>query len=362
MKVLVLCTTDSMVFNFLIPHIQNMQAKGYTVKIACSVTGDFFLDLRDKYYLDVHEIKFRRSPFSFSNVFAFSQLNRFVKKENFDVIFCHEPVGGAMGRVVGHLNHCKVIYMAHGFHFYKGAPRKMKLFYYIEKFLARWTDILITINKEDYDCSLSFKAKEKVMTSGIGVDTSKFVSSYNKCYIRRELGLADDDIILLSVGELIKRKNHEVVIRALSDIDDKRIHYVIAGDGELFGYLNKMVTSLRLENNVHFLGYRRDVGNLCSSADIFIMPSLQEGLSVALMEAMSCGMPIIASLIRGNVDLIDDGKGGFLVSAKSVDGFVKAIKRLVTDKDIFSKFGSYNRERVKLYDIGNVKLQINSLI
>lgn len=339
-----------------------MQNKGYDVEIACSKTGDFFSELRDNNHLVMHEIMFKRSPFSLANISAFVHLEKLVKERKYDVIFCHEPVGGAMGRIVGHLNRCKVIYMAHGFHFYKGAPLKMKLFYYVEKFLARWTDVLITINKEDYYSSLSFRAKEKVMTNGIGVDTSKFVFSPDSSYLRRELGLADDDVILLSVGELIKRKNHEVVIRALNCIDNAKLHYVIAGDGELSEYLRKIVVNLKLVNRVHFLGYRKDISKLCSSSDIFIMPSLQEGLSVALMEAMSCGKPVIASLIRGNVDLIDEEKGGLLVHAKSVNEYVHAIKILTVDKKKIARFGSYNRDKVKLFDIEKVKVQISSLI
>ena len=121
--------------NFLIPHIQNMQNKGYKVDCACSVTGDFFGILKNRYGFNMYEIGFKRSPFNLKNVSAFCKLNTLVRENNYDIIFCHEPVGGAMGRLVGCINNRKVIYMAHGFHFYKGAPAKMKLFYFVEKFL-----------------------------------------------------------------------------------------------------------------------------------------------------------------------------------------------------------------------------------
>lgn len=362
MKVLVVCTTDSMFTNFLIPHIQNMQRKGYEVECACSVTGEFFSILKNHYGLIMHELNFERSPFSLKNISAFRKLNALVKEKKYDEIFCHEPVGGAMGRLVGHINHCKVVYMAHGFHFYKGAPKKMLLFYFVERFLAQWTDVLITINKEDYLASLAFKAKKKVLTNGIGVDTSKFIYAPDGRYIRKELGLNDQDTILLSVGELIERKNHEPVIRAIKKLNDKTIHFVLAGEGELQEYLQSVVKRLGIENQIHLLGYRRDINKLCNSADIFIMPSLQEGLSVALMEAMSCGKPVIVSNIRGNVDLIDEGRGGYLVSATDVNAYAVAISKLSKNTALQRTFGKYNIEKVKQFDIHKVIQQIDAII
>lgn len=339
-----------------------MQEKGYDVDCACSITGDFFNILKCEYGLKMNEIGFKRNPFNLKNLSAFRNLNDLVKNIKYDVIFCHEPVGGAMGRIVGHLNHCKVVYMAHGFHFYNGAPVKMRLFYIVEKFLAKWTDVLITINQEDYRASLHFGAKNKVLTNGIGVDTSKFTYAPNPLYIRNELGLANQDTILLSVGELIVRKNHETIIRAIKLINNPKLHYVLVGDGELESHIRQVIKALNLEKQVHLLGYRRDISNLCNSCDIYVMPSLQEGLSVALMEAMSCGRPVIASRIRGNVDLIDDKKGGYLVDAKDVEGYAEAISRLSIDDSSQKSFGEYNREKVKQFDLKKVISQIDAII
>jgi glycosyltransferase involved in cell wall biosynthesis len=362
MKILILCTTDSMFTNFLVPHIHNMQNKGYIVECACSVTGDFFSILKEKYGFTMHEINFERNPFNLRNISAFKQLNTLVKQEKYDIIFCHEPVGGAMGRIVGHINHCTVVYMAHGFHFYKGAPSKMRLFYLVEKFLARWTDVLITINKEDYHASLGFRAKEKILTNGIGVDTSKFAYNPDNQYIRNELGLTQQDVILLSVGELIVRKNHEPVIRAIKKLNNPHVHFAIAGDGELTEYLCPLIKELNLEKQVHLLGYRTDINKLCNASDIYIMPSLQEGLSVALMEAMSCGKPVIVSKIRGNVDLVDEEKGGYLVGAKDIDGYKEAILKLISSHDNQFAFGEYNMKKVKNFDIKKAIEQIDSII
>lgn len=360
-RILVVCTTDSMIWNFLVPHIKNLENNGYTVECACSVTGDFFENLQKIHNLTMHRIGFRRSPYSFKNIKALSQLKKIVRERKIDTIFCHEPVGGAIGRIVGHQTKCKVIYMAHGFHFYKGAPRKSKIYYWVEKYLARYTDDLITINQEDYEASLKFKAKRKHLLPGIGIDTTKFLYSPDAMYLRKELSISEQDLILLSIGELIKRKNHETVINAMVRINNPHLHYVIVGDGELEDYLKSRIQELGL-NNVHLLGYRRDINKICNSSDVFIMPSYQEGLSVALMEAMACGLPVIASSIRGNVDLIPSREYGILVAPDDVNGYGEAIEYFSNDRNQRVETGRRNIERVKIFDIKNVEGKLFSII
>ena len=358
-RILIVCTTDSMIWNFLVPHIHELEEKGYYVECACSRTGDFFNNLIQIYNIKMNEIEFERSPYKLKNIKAYNDLIKLIKKKHFDIIFCHEPVGGAMGRLAGHKCGCRVIYMAHGFHFYKGAPKSRKIYYIIEKFLSRYTDILVTINQEDYDASLQFHSKKCYKTNGIGVDTNKFIKNIeDKDYINKEFSLPANAIVLLSVGELIQRKNHIVIIKALEKYKTSNIYYFIVGDGELKKELKNVVDEMGLNNHVYFLGYRTDIGRLCNSADIFAMPSIHEGLSVALMEAMGCGKPIIASKIRGNVDLIDEGKGGFLVDTYDVDCYADKIKQLSNDYNMCQKMGEYNIDRIKMFDIGIVKKQI----
>lgn len=361
-KVLIVCTTDSMITNFLIPHINDLKARGHQVDCACSRTGQFMDMLVNDYHITTHEIDFHRSPFSFANFKALKELNRLVKKVDYDVIFCHEPVGGAMGRVVGHLCGKIVVYMAHGFHFFKGAPKKNYLFYIVEKFLAHWTDVLITINREDYEASQKFVCKNRFILNGIGIDTSKFYYCPNHDYIRRVIRVNNNkNIFCLSVGELIPRKNHETVIRAIAQTSNKNIHYIVAGDGELKEYLYKLSRELGVSDRVHLLGYRTDINQLCNACDIYLLPSLQEGLSVALMEGMATGNAIIASRIRGNVDLIDENKGGILVAPKDIDGYANAISKLAETAEKRDVMGQYNVKKIKEYDIEFVRHQMSEV-
>lgn len=358
-KILIVCTTDSMIWNFLVPHIKMLEKNGYYVECACSITGDFYKKIVDEYKIKMNEIPFQRSPYKLSNLRAYKALCMLIKEKNFDTIFCHEPVGGAIGRIAGHKCKCNVIYMAHGFHFFKGAPKSRFLYYVVEKYLAHYTDILITINQEDYEAALNFKGPKCYKIHGIGVSTTKFTTdnAYN-CYLDKEFNIPSDAIKILSVGELIPRKNHEVIIRALENLKEYNVFYFIAGDGELKQYLQKLIDNLGLNSKVFLLGYRTDISALCNSVDIFALPSVHEGLSVALMEAMGCGKPVIASKIRGNIDLIDEEKGGYLVSTYDVKGYTCAIETLASSRRKCSKYGEYNKIRVKDFDIECVKKEL----
>lgn len=362
-RVLIVCTTDSMIWNFLIPHIKEMEKNGYYVECASSITGDFYHNLVAQHNIKMNEIPFERSPYNMKNIKAYKMLCQLIKRKKFDTIFCHEPVGGAMGRLAGHKCKCKVIYMAHGFHFFKGAPKSRVIYYWVEKLLSYYTDVLITINQEDYNAALKFKEKKCYKINGIGVDTSKFCSDDTfRNYLNLEFNLPDNAVKILSVGELIPRKNHEVIIRAMAKNKNTRVYYFIAGEGELKEYLKRIIKESGLEKNVFLLGYRTDIRQLCNSSDIFAMPSIHEGLSVALMEAMGCGKPIVCSKIRGNVDLIEQGKGGYLCLTTDIDMYAKAIEKLVSSPCKCKKYGDYNQNYVKKFDVSSVREELIRII
>lgn len=358
MKVLILCTTDSMIWNFLVPHIIRLEKEGCQVSCAASETGFFYKELIDK-GIQMNKIPFSRSPYSFSNISAYKKLCALVQKEKYDVIFCHEPVGGAMGRIVGNKYGCRVVYMAHGFHFYKGAPRVSRLYYWVEKILSKKTDLLITINQEDYLASKKFYANKTALVNGIGVDTNKFKNE-NSDYLRKTYNLPDDAIILLSVGELIPRKNHLTIIEAMKSFKGESVYYFIAGDGPLEGDYHKKIEFYHLHSQVYLLGFCRNINDLCNSCDIYVFPSVQEGLSLALMEAMACAKPIVASRIRGNVDLIKDDE--YLVDTYDRLKYVDVIRRLINDSKLRESVGKKNKEIVANFDTSIIEDKLVDLI
>lgn len=302
-----------------------------------------------------------RSIFNLKDIWiGYKNLCRFLETHlDVDIVHCNTPIGGILGRICGHKYHKTVIYMAHGFHFYKGAPLiNRTLFKWIEKLMAHYTDLLITINKEDYKAAQKFTLKKggrAVYVPGIGIDTSLFDKiSIDPVVKKEEIGVPADVHLCLGVGDLNDNKNVVTMIKAISKSPNS-VHLALCGFGPLENKLKKLCKSLNIEERVHFLGFRCDVSELYKAADFLFMASKREGLPRTTMEAMCAGIPCLCSNIRGNIDLIDEGKGGYLVSPLDVDGFAKAIKRLIENPVLRKEMGNYNREKVKAFDIEIVK-------
>lgn len=330
-KVLFVATVvKTHIMEFHVPYLQMFQEQGWETAVAArndyENPEDCVIPYCDKYY----DIPFARNPLHPSNASAYRQLKRVIDEGGYDVIHCHTPVGGMLGRFAArHVKRSgtRIIYTAHGFHFYQGAPILNWLVYYpAERFMAHYTDVLITINQEDYKRAQKFRAGKVCYVPGVGIDLTRFTPQIDAEARKREtdekraeLGLRSDDYVLLSIGELIKRKNHEVVIRAMAKLkttsqeEFRHLQYVICGRGTLEAELRRLAQTLGVQEHVHFLGYRNDICQICHASDLFVFMSLQEGLPVALMEAMACGLPVVCSDIRGNEDLVVDGENGMLI-------------------------------------------------
>lgn len=356
--------------NFMQGTLKAVHKLGYDLYSVCNRTMSSEEQMKkegEEYGLKLLHADIERSPFSRKNLKAYKQLIKIVQENGLEYIHCNTPVGGILGRLIG--KKCKVkkvIYQAHGFHFYKGAPVKNWILYYpIERLLAHWTDAIITINKEDFEMAKNFRLRKKgkvYYVHGVGIDTAEFRRNDSiRQEKRRELNMADDDIIILSVGELNANKNNKVIIEAMSKLKNKKIHYFLCGTGDLKEQMMMQAESCGISENVHFLGFRSDVKELYSAADIFVMPSLREGLSRSLMEAMSAGLPCVVSKIRGNVDLIEEGKGGFLFNPEDTQTIFEKIKMLAGNEELRINMGKHNEKAVLPYDIENVKEEIREM-
>ena len=326
-KVLIVTSVSGFVPQFEMNNVRILQKMGYEVHYAANYNMVGYGT--DNHRLDhtgiiCHQVDFTRSPYNIKrNKKVYLQLKNLMEKENFTLLHCHTPVASVLARLAARQyrkNGMKVMYTAHGFHFFKGAPWKYWcLFYPTERILAHMTDVLITINKEDYLCAKRFcrhtNTKVKYIP-GVGIDlnfwSGKDLKSGEREAIRKEVrehfGLEEDTTGLISVGELIPRKNHEEVIRALvrQKQQGQKFHYFICGHGELQEYLQNLILEWKLSNEVTLLGYcdSNQVRNYLYGMDVFVFPSKQEGLPVALMEAIATGIAVRASNIRGNRDLI----------------------------------------------------------
>jgi glycosyltransferase involved in cell wall biosynthesis len=339
---------------------------GYEVYVGMSRDNpeQLLCDLNIKFY-DEHVY---RNVLAFKdNYIAFKNLMTLLKTGDFEVIHCNTPIGGVVGRLCGKMSKVpKIIYTAHGFHFYKGAPIiNCTIYKWAEVLLAHWTDAIITINNEDFQAAQKFKLRNhgKVYyVPGVGIDTDAYKNmEFNKESIKKNLKLKSDDIVCIATGDLIKRKNYESSIKAIAKTNNTNIHFLICGKGPKLEKLRKLSRDLNIENQIHFLGFRTDIKELLNISDIFLFTSYQEGLPRSLMEAMAAGLPCIASKIRGNVDLIEEGKGGYLLDSYDVEGLAKAIHDVANNEKIRDSMGKNNLQVIKKYDIEKVNVMIKDI-
>ena len=365
MKALVVASIANFITGFEINDIQLLKDLGYEVHCATNFSDareDRLVRLDDLHVIR-HQIDFNRSPVNKSNIVAYRQLKRLFAEERYDLVHCHTPIGGVITRIVGakyRKKGLKILYTAHGFHFFDGAPFKNWVLYYpVEKFLSRFTDILITINKEDYNRALKkFHAKKVQYIPGVGLDTAKFETcQVNKTKKRRELGLKDTEFIILSVGELQDRKNQQIVIEAFRNLNDngrlEGLKYLIVGEGENKEKYQNIIKKYDLDDHVKLLGYRTDIDELCEISDCFIHPSIREGLGIAPLEAMASGLPLLCSNINGIKDYAKNGVTGIVFDPKNAYEVEKAIIRMFSDDEFRRKCSMNNIAIAKKFDIQN---------
>lgn len=371
-KVLITATTASMIDMFNMDNIHILQDMGYQVDVAVNFkqgnTTSYervqeFISELNFLNVGVHQIDFTREVKNIKmHRNAFSALKQLCKSNSYDFIHTQTPIASVLTRVVAKQLGIPVIYMVHGFHFFRGAPKiNWRVYYPIEKYAAKFTDLIITINEEDYQAAKQFKCKKIEYVPGVGVDVNvPSISIHGKNDKKKELGLTNDNI-LISVGELNYGKNHATVIEALSSIKDIDFQYLIVGKGENRELLEKLIVEKDLQGKVKLLGYRQDVQELLQVSTGFVFPSYREGLSKALMEAMSVGLPAIVSEIRGNKDLIDANKGGYLFNPGDSDELRNHIINLLNNKSKQNEFGNYNREKVKNFSKEKVNMEMRRI-
>lgn len=350
------------------PCVDTAHELGYEVWVGINREKPEELSVQCDYPIYLYDSHTYRNIFGFKdNLIAFRNCMKVLRQGNFDVIHCNTPIGGIIGRFCGKIAKIrKVIYTAHGFHFYKGAPLLNRtILKWGEMIMAHWTDAIITMNEEYYKAASKFKLRNggKVFkVHGVGIILADYQNmTVDRKRNREKLGLKDSDIVCISAGDLILRKNYETAIEAISKTDRENLHYLICGVGPEKEKLEALANEKGVSGRVHFLGFRTDIRELMASSDIFLFSTLQEGLPRSMMEAMACGLPCVASSIRGNIDLIEDGVNGFLCSSTDAKEFACALKKLYDDSNLRSDMGNRNIQIIKEYDIEVVKKEIQDI-
>ena len=366
-KVLFVATlVKNHIAEFHLPYLKLFQDMGWQTAVAAKNDYENPADCVIPHCDVFYDVPFERSPLKKGNLTAYRRVKRIIREGGYDIIHCHTPVGAAVARLAARKarkNGSKVIYTAHGFHFYKGAPWLNWLVYFpVEWLLSPMTDVLITINREDYErAKRLLRAKKVVYIPGVGIDVSRFRGNGEQgVALRRELGIPDGAAVLLSVGDLNKNKNHRAVLEALARMENRNLHYVVCGRGPLKEELEAFAREKGLADRVRFMGYRDDIPAFYAMADVFVFPSFREGLSVSVMEAMASGLPIVCSRIRGNTDMVEDGVNGYLTEPGNPDSIAGALRRL-EDGEKREEISRNNLEKAEIYSLGVIAEQYRQL-
>ena len=366
-KVLFVATVvKTHIVQFHIPYLKMLKEMGWETAVAAKNDYDDPNECNIPYCAKYSPVAFGRSPLTRDNIRAYKELKDIIDEGDFDIIHCHTPVAAFLTRLAARdarKKGCKVIYTAHGYHFYKGAPLLNWLVFFPAEWIASFfTDVLITINREDYKFSRKhLHAKRLEYVQGVGVKLERFQNhSAERDAIRVSLGLDKDDFVLLSVAEMTKNKNHRMMLEAMARIPNPHVHLLCAGRGQELENNIALCNQLHLMHRVHFLGYRSDVPQLYAAADVFLFISFREGLSLSLMEAMSSGLPCIVSPIRGNVDLITDRKEGIYarLHPKSI---AEAIVSLESDPELRRTLGEAAKEKVQAFSLDTISKRMEEI-
>lgn len=346
-QALIITTVSGFVQQFEREDVKLLQELGYTVHYASNPdipAYDYPSGTYEEMGVIFHPIPVIQNPKSFcANQKAYRQLKMLVCQHRIRLIHCHTPVGGALGRMIGrHFgDKVKVIYTAHGFHFYQENDRMVNpLFYRIEKRLAKYTDALITINQEDFNAAQAFQLRglgNVYQIPGVGINPKIFAPVTKEEYdaARTRENIRSNDFYIVSVGELNENKNHILILQALNWLrengtDIRKIRCDIFGNGSEYQNLKGQISAYQLEYNVRLRGYANPIRPVLAGADVFLFPSRREGLGLAAIEALSCGIPVLAAKNRGSREYLQHGKNGYHFPWNDAAGCAFAILRCMT--------------------------------
>lgn len=349
-KVLIIATIGGFLPVSEINNAKLLLEMGYEVHYAANMTNRIY-EFEEQKLVDmgivIHQVDFSKNPFRFIQLGkCVKKVRHIIEEEQINMVHCHTPVGGVVGRLAAHLAKKQqpyVIYTAHGFHFYKGAPILNWILYYpVEYLLSRLTDCLVTINKEDYERAKKMRCKKCVQIPGVGINLERF---------RTDKRNENDKFRIISIGELNKNKNHSTVIKAIKKLNDEDIIYEIYGNGSGKEALEKLIRSCGLESQVFLKGFAIDIEKPLRESDCCVFPSFREGLGLASLEAMACGVPLIVADNRGTREYAQHEVNCLVCEPDNVEQFAEAINYIKNDPMLVKHLVSHAYETVKIFSV-----------
>ncbi|MFA4901170.1 MAG: glycosyltransferase [Desulfobaccales bacterium] len=237
---------------------------------------------------------------------------------------------------------------------------------FICRALSRFTDLSLAVSQgvKDYLVKEIGLDPDKVRVVPNGVDIAAIDAARPGPGVRRELGLPEGAPVIGLVGRLDHwGKGHKELFSAMTQLKERyAVHALIVGGGRREAEVKQMAASLDLAGQVHFLGSRRDVPDLLQAMDIFVLPSYSEGLSLALLEAMAAGLPVIVSRVGGNPEVVTDGATGLIIPPRDAEALAQSLERFLADPAGAKELGKNARRHVEAnYSLERLGKGINEI-
>lgn len=316
-----------------------------------------------------------RNPSPVKDVLAFWKLYRFIRRGRFDLIHTHTSKAGILGRIAARLAGVpRIVHTPHGHIFTGYAGRTLtRFFILLERWAATFTDRIIGLTNQEIRDHLMWGIGKPGQFVSIpsGVEVERFEGAHvgagfkpaPPSAVKVSLGLPPDAFLIGSVGRLEPIKGHRYLLEAFRDLAPRfpNLYLAFVGDGELLPRLRSLAHRSGLQDRVLFLGWREDVPALLQTFDLFVLPSLNEGMGRALVEAMAASLPIVATRACGIPEVLGEGEAGLLVEAGSASALAHGIEKLLLDPELQERLGRVARERARRYSVRVMLSKIEAL-
>ena len=357
-KLLFIASSYIHILNFHLPYLKALREQGWEVHVGCA-KPEKDVPGADK----TLSLPFEKKMSSPSNFRAAAQIRRLVRREDYTLVITHTSLAAFFTRLALWFmpKRPRVINMVHGYLFDDETSwPKRTIMLWAERLTAPQTDLLLTMNRWDDTLARKYRLGKRVeFLPGIGVDFTKVQEPDGEGAreLRRTLGIAEDAFVLLCAAELSKRKSQRVLIDAMPLLPENAV-LVLAGHGAEEEALRCRIRDLGLEDRVLLPGYIRGLGAWYAMADAVVTASRIEGLPFNVMEAMYCGRPVVASAVKGHVDLLTDGESGLLCPYGDAAACAAAVRRLMDNPALGRRLAEKAAETVRQYGLEEVFPQV----
>ena len=342
----------------LLSLISNLDRERFNLFLFTAREGFLLPEALSIQGLSVHTSRFLERPVSpIKDIISIFEICRFIKKNGIEAVHTHSSKAGILGRWAARLSGVKsIIHTVHGwsFHYYQ-SPLFRKFYIWLERLAAKFTDLIIVVSERDKERGLAnnIAGAQAYRLVRYGIDKNRL--EIKDGFIRQELGLRDDDVVVGSIACLKPQKSPEDFVKLAASINKSfpQVKFLLVGDGKLRSKIEALISQHHLERNIVLTGWRKDIPRLLSAMDIFVLTYLWEGLPISVLEAMASSLPVVATDTGGVREVISEGSNGYMVARRDISQMENRVVGLLKNEELRRRMGA--RGRISIGDDFSVK-------